>query len=288
MKIKMKKRLYDYTLWNLFLLTVGAGFVTFSVQNVAAPHGFLTGGIMGVSLLCTYITGDLMSATTWNLLFNIPLMIFSWFNVSRAFVIYTTYGTFAMSAWGMVLGNITIPIQDPLYACILSGVVYGLGCGIMLKTKGSSGGLDFIAAFLNQKWGVQFGSFSFMFNSVIFMTSVLSISPDLIIISFIQIFIVGQVTNYVVGMFNQRKSVFIITNKGQEICREIAKLGGRTTLVPAYGGYSHDAKEIILTITTKTQIKSLEELVFRYDPQALFSVEETFYAVGGQYRRISK
>ncbi len=284
----MKRRLYDYTLWNLFLLTVGAGFVTFAVQNVAAPHGFLTGGIMGVSLLCTYIFGNFMSATTWNLLFNIPLMVFSWFNVSRAFVIYTTYGTFAMSAWSVVLDGITIPIQDPLYACILSGVLYGIGCGVMLKTKGSSGGLDFIAAYVNQKWGVQFGSFSFMFNSVIFIDSAFSISPDLIIVSFIQIFIVGQVTNYVVGMFNQRKMVVIITNKGQELCREIAKYGGRTTLLPAYGGYSHEAKEIVITITAKTMIKFLEELVFRHDPHAMFTVEDTFYAVGGQYRRISK
>ena len=124
----MKRRLYDYTLWNLFLLTVGAGFVTFAVQNVAAPHGFLTGGVMGVSLLCTYIFGNFITATTWNLLFNIPLMLFSWFNVSRAFVIYTTYGTFAMSAWGIVLDGMTVPIQDPLYACILSGVLYSVGC----------------------------------------------------------------------------------------------------------------------------------------------------------------
>ena len=270
----MKRRLYDYTLWNLFLLTVGAGFVTFAVQNVAAPHGFLTGGVMGVSLLCTYIFGNFITATTWNLLFNIPLMLFSWFNVSRAFVIYTTYGTFAMSAWGIVLDGMTVPIQDPLYACILSGVLYGVGCGVMLKTKGSSGGLDFIAAYLNQKWGVQFGSFSFMFNCVIFMASAFSITPDL--------------TNHVVGMFNQRKMVVIITNKGQELCQEITKTGGRTTLLPAYGGYTHEAKEIVITITTKTAIKSLEELVFRHDPHAMFTVEDTFYAVGGQYRRISK
>lgn len=158
----------------------------------------------------------------------------------------------------------------------------------MLKTKGSSGGLDFIAAYLNQKWGVQFGSFSFVFNCVIFMASAFSITPDLIIISFIQIFIVGQVTNYVVAMFNQRKMVVIITNKGQELCQEITKTGGRTTLLPAYGGYTHEAKEIVITITTKTAIKSLEELVFRHDPHAMFTVEDTFYAVGGQYRRISK
>ncbi|MDE5681754.1 MAG: YitT family protein, partial [Mailhella sp.] len=96
------------------------------------------------------------------------------------------------------------------------------------------------------------------------------------------------VTNYVVGMFNQRKMVVIITNKGQELCREIAKYGGRTTLLPAYGGYSHEAKEIVITITAKTMIKFLEELVFRHDPHAMFTVEDTFYAVGGQYRRISK
>ncbi len=35
-------------------------------------------------------------------------------------------------------------------------------------------------------------------------------------------------------------------------------------------------------------IKFLEELVFRHDPHAMFTVEDTFYAVGGQYRRISK
>ncbi len=284
----MKKRLYDYTLWNLFLLTIGAGFITFSVQNVAAPHGFLTGGIMGVSLLCTYITGDFMAATTWNLIFNIPLMIFSWFNVSRSFVIYSIYGTVVMSLWGPVLNGIAVPIEEPLFACILSGVLYGVGCGIMLKTKGSSGGLDFIGVYINEKWGIQVGTFSFIFNSVVFSASIFSISLDLIIISFIQIFIVGQVTNYVVGMFNERKMIVIITNKGHELCHAIAKTGGRTTILPAYGGYSHESKEIVLTIISKTMIKTMEELVFRIDPSAIFSVEDTFYAVGGQYRRISK
>ncbi len=284
----MKKRLYDYTLWNLFLLTLGAGFITFSVQNVAAPHGFLTGGIMGVSLLCTYITGDFMAATTWNLIFNIPLMVFSWFNVSRSFVIYSIYGTVIMSLWGPILSGINVPIEEPLFACILSGVLYGVGCGIMLKTKGSSGGLDFIGVYINEKWGIQVGTFSFIFNSVVFSASIFSIALDLIIISFIQIFIVGQVTNYVVGMFNERKMIVIITNKGHELCQALAKTGARTTILPAYGGYSHEAKEIVLTIITKTMIKTMEELVFRTDPNAIFSVEDTFYAVGGQYRRISK
>lgn len=280
----LKRRLYDYPLWNIFLLTIGGICVTISVQSVAAPHGFLTGGVMGLSLLANYIVG-LFPSTTWNLFFNIPLLLFSLLKVSRSFVLYSIYGTVIITIVGIVLEDFVIPIQDPLYASILSGFLFGLGGGLMLRTRGSSGGLDLIAVYIYQKWNIQVGSSIFAFNVFLFSLSLTTISVDLVIISFIQIFIVKQVTNYVMTLFNQRKMVFVVTSKGQEICYAIAEQGGRTTILPAYGGYSHEAKEIVMTITTNATLRSLEELVFRYDPQAIFSVENTFYVAGGQYRK---
>ena len=280
----LKRRLYDYPLWNLFLLTIGAVFITISVQSVAAPHGFLTGGVMGFSLLANYAVG-LFSSTTWNLFLNVPLLLFGLLKVSRSFVIYSIYGTVVVTIAGIVLEGFVVPVENPLYASILSGVLFGLGGGLMLRTRGSSGGLDIVTVYIYQKWNIQVGSSTFFFNGVLFSISLLSISVDMVIISFIQIFIVKQVTNYVMTLFNQRKMVFVVTSKGQEICCAIAEQGGRTTLLPAYGGYSHDAKELVMTITTNSALRSLEELVFRHDPQAIFSVENTFYVSGGQYKK---
>lgn len=283
----MKKRLYDYFLWNIFILTVGALLVTLSVQSIAAPHGFLTGGVMGLGLLSTYITG-MFNGTTWNLFYNLPILFFGWVKISKRFIFYSIYGTFAISAWGIILGDYTVPVQDPLYASILSGVLFGGGGGMMLRTKGSSGGLDIIGVYLNERYGMSIGGFAFSFNVVLFSLSLISIRIDLIIVSFIQVFIVRQVMNYVIGMFNQRKMVFVVTSKGQEIAEAIAEQGGRTTILPAFGGYRHDTKEIIMTITTNATIRTLEELVFIHDPHALFSVENTFYVSGGQYKRESR
>lgn len=280
----LKRRLYDYPLWNLFLLTIGGVFITISVQSVAAPHGFLTGGVMGFSLLTNYMVG-IFPSTTWSLFFSIPLLLFGLLKVSRTFALYSVYGTVIVTVAGIFLEDFIIPIQDPLYASILSGFLFGLGGGLMLRTRGSSGGLDLVTVYIYQKWNIQVGSSTFAFNAALFTLSLTTISIDLVIISFIQIFMVKQVTNYVMTLFNQRKMVFVVTSKGQEICYAIAEQGGRTTLLPAYGGYSHEAKELVMTITTNATLRSLEELVFRHDPQAIFSVENTFYVAGGQYKK---
>ncbi len=283
----LKHRLYDYPLWNLFLLTVGALFITIGAQGVAAKHGFLTGGILGLSLLSEYVFG-LFQGTTWNLFFNIPLLLFSMVKFSISFVFYSIYGALTITIFGILLQDLVIPVQEPLYACILSGVLYGIGGGLMLRSKGSGGGLDLVTVHIYQKWNIPVGTSTFVFNTVLFCTSLAIISIDLVILSFIQVFIVKQVLNYVVALFNQRKIVWIVTNKGQEMCYAIAAQGGRTTIVPAYGGYSHDAREIIMTITTNTTVRGLEDLVFKLDPQAIFSVEDTFYVSGGQYKKVQK
>lgn len=282
-----KRRLYDYPLWNLFLLFAGSSLITLSVQSVAAPYGFLTGGIMGLGLLSNYLTG-FFDGTTWNFIYNIPLLIFGFIKISRSFILYTLFGTVCLTLWGFLLSDVIIPVQEPLYACIISGVLFGLGGGIMLRSKGSSGGLDILGVYLNQKWNMSIGGVAFAFNSAIFSVSLFTISVDMVIISFIQVFIVKQVTNYVLGMFNQQKMVFIVTSKGHDISDAIAKQGGRTTLMPAYGGYRHDNKEILMTITTNATIRALEEAVFQRDPDALFTVENTFYVSGGQYKKAKR
>jgi uncharacterized membrane-anchored protein YitT (DUF2179 family) len=45
--------------WNLFLIAAGAAVFAVGVKAVVVPHGLITGGITGVSLLCYYLTGVL-------------------------------------------------------------------------------------------------------------------------------------------------------------------------------------------------------------------------------------
>lgn len=282
-----KNKIVKHPIWNIFLLTIGGLFITIGVQSIAAPHGFLTGGTMGLGLLISY-NATFLSASVWNLILNIPLLIFAWISISKRFVLYSVYGTVIIAVWSSIIGSFVVPIDTNLYAAILSGMFMGIGNGIMLRSLGSSGGLDLVSVFLNQRFGIAMGMLPIIFNTFLFGIAAFTIDLDLIIVSFIQVFILLQVIDYVLGMFNRRKTVFIITSKGQEICNAIAADGGRATLLPAYGAYTQTAKEVIMTVTTNLTLRSLENLVFSYDSHALFTVESTFYVSGAQFARVSK
>ena len=277
-------RLAEAVWWNLLLLTAGSFLLATGVQSVAAAHGFLSGGILGVSLLLWYLTGA-FSVSLWYLVICLPICVWGWFFVGRRFLLYTAYGSLCTSLFGMLI-TFQIPVENELYAAVLAGVLNGAGAGIMLRTLGSAGGTDIVAVMLKERWNIPIGQFSFCFNAALFMAGAFTVSLDLIVASTISVFISANTLEYVLGMFNQRKMVFIISDHGEEICEAIIiSQGFGATMLRGKGGYLGSDREILLTVTNNMALKKLENLVFGIDPHALFVVENTFYVSGGQFAR---
>lgn len=279
-------RLAEAVWWNLLLLTIGGFLLATGVQAVAAPHGFLTGGILGAALLVWYAT-DILTVSWWYLLLCIPICVWGWFCVGRRFLLYTAYGTLCTSLFGMVI-DFHFPVENSFYAAVMAGVLNGTASGIMLRTLGCSGGTDIIAVALKQKWNIGIGQFSFAFNAGLFALASFTISLDMIIVSTIMVFIASNTLDYVLTAFNTRKMVVIISDHGEEICEAIiASERFGATLLRGKGGYSGTDREILLTVTSNVALKRLENLVFTIDPSALYIVENTFYVSGGQFARKS-
>ena len=237
--------------WNLLLLTTGAFLVTVCVKSVASSHDMLMGGILGVSLLTWHVT-QMLEPLIWYVIISIPIWIWGWFYVGRRFLLYTAYA----------------------------------GAGIMLRTLGSAGGTDVVAVMLKARWNIPIGQFSFAFNVLVFLAGSFLYKLDLIIASVIMMVISANTLAYVLGLFNRRKMVLIISERGEEVCEAIlATERFGVTLLRGKGAYSGTDKEILLTITNNVALKRLENLVYSVDPRALFVVENTFYVSGGQFAR---
>ena len=114
-------------------------------------------------------------------------------------------------------------------------------------------------------------------NICIFLVGAFSLSLDIIIASTIMMFISANTLEYVVGLFNHRKLVMIISEKGEEVSEAIlASERFGVTLIRGKGAYSGGDREILLTVTNNVALKRLENLVFMVAPKALFVVENTF------------
>jgi len=273
-------------IWNIFLITVGATFYAIGVQSITAPHGFVTGGVFGTGLLIWYAT-SLLTPALWYFIINIPLFFIAWFQIGRQFFLYSLYGT-ACTAIITTLIPFTIPIEDNFFAAVASGILCGAGAGIMLRTLGSGGGLDLVAVILNRKWNISIGLFYFAFNALLYLVATFTISIDLVIASFIQVFIASNVLEYVLRMFSNRKMVYIVSSRGEEIGEAIIAEGyAGATILHGHGAYSGSPREIILTVTSNIMLRRLENLVFQIDEHAMFIVENTFYVAGGKFPRKS-
>lgn len=269
-------------LWNLFLMTVGCFIYAVAAEGILVHHKFIIGGLYGTALLIFYQTNTL-SPPIWYLLLNIPLLIVGWIFLSRRFFFYSAYGVFTLTVFAEFL-NLNFMIHDQLYAAIAGGAICGFGSGIILRSRGSAGGLDIVAIILNQKFNIGVGKFFMAFNALLFSFILTQYKPDIVIASAILTFISSVCLDQVLTMFNQRKIVYILCENQDELVKCITdELNLGATLIEARGAYSGKHKQMVMTITNNLRLKRLEEKVFEIDPDALFIVENSFNVIGSNF-----
>jgi len=279
MKPSLRYPILSSIAWNLLLITAGAVVFSIGLKAIAIPHGFITGGISGLTLLFYYVSG-LLSPGLWYLLVNVPIFLIGWVFVSRRFFFYSLYGMAAL-ALAIDLVGFTFPIDEPILAVLAGGVLMGAGTGIILHSLGSAGGMDIVAIILNQKLNVRMGTFYFAFNIVLFAFSFGFLDADLVLYSLFMSFISSQTLDYVLTIFNQRKMVIVISDHNEKIAAEIqSRLNRGVTFLNGKGGYTGKAKQIILTVVHNYQLKRLEEAALSIDPGAFIITENTFNVLG--------
>lgn len=91
----------------------------------------------------------------------------------------------------------------------------------------------------------------------------------------------------VLAGFNRRKLAYVISDRSPEIADRIMKRVNRgVTLLRGRGAFSGREKEVILTITTMTELPQLKELIFAVDPDAFVVVNDTLEVLGHRHGRL--
>lgn len=281
----MNKRDFTYSIsWNLLQILFGSVLSAVALKGIALEHKLIPGGLFGASSLLFYSFGSL-SIAKWYVLLNIPMFMIAWRYISRRFLWYSLAAmitfTIAYSAIDVDLG-----IRNQLYAAVACGMLTGIGVGIVLRSLGSNGGLDVMAILLFQKFNIGIGKFYFIFNSILYIFSLIYLDIDLVIASIIMLSCTSFAMEYALALFNQRKVVFILSERSADISKKIQenlRIGG--TFLNGYGAYSGKPKPVLLTVINNIQLKRLEETVFSIDTDALFIVENTFSVLGKSFSK---
>jgi len=268
------------------MIAVGCIVFTYGMSAVMIPARLFSGGLAGIAMIIGYQVPSVDLGMVY-LLLNVPLIVLGWVFISRRFIAYTIFGTAFFSLAASMLRPKPVILADPLLAALLGGVICGFGCGLILKSIGSAGGLDILAIYLNRRFGIRVGTVAFAANASVIVAGGWMLDLNLALYSIILLFTCGWVTNTVVSGFNARMALIIVSDNSDIIARELlGKFNRGVTFLNGQGGFSKSPKRVILAVTTVTEVPKIKEMIFATDPKAFVVINNTFEVLGQRHGAI--
>ncbi len=259
--------------------------IAVAIQFVIVPAHLLTGGLSGIAIILHFITS--YPIWVWYIGLNIPVFIAGYKLASRRFTLYSFIGMMSLSGFLALLAplDIKLAVDDILLSALLGGTLNGLGVGLALVNRGSTGGLDIIAGIVHRIWGVNFGTTIFVTNGVVLAAALITSNIELTLYSALTMFVSSKMVDSVTSGFIAKKTVIVVSNKSDDIAHAILhRMHRGCTLLSGKGAYTGQREDIIMVTTGKTQIPRLKELIFHLDPHAFITITDTVEVYGRGFK----
>jgi uncharacterized membrane-anchored protein YitT (DUF2179 family) len=296
-----KEKLFSrewFRVWTL--ITVGAFILASGFVFFIDPHRIAPGGVYGIGIIVHYLTKGMFSWApegfpigTVGLILNIPLTIIGIKLLGPRFGVKTVIGFILTSifidAQHYLFGYEPL-VDDALLSSIFGGVLIGFGLGLIFKSKATSGGSDIIAMIIAKYPRLPLGQLMIYVDSAIVLIALAAFQDWKIpLYSWIVIYITGKVIDMTIQGVSYDKTLFIISDKYDEIRDKlIIDLDRGGTLINAVGMYKGQEKKIIFTNVSRREVHMLRDFIEQIDPRAFITVIDANEILGNGFKPIKE
>ncbi len=241
-------------------------------------HQLLSGGFSGIAMMIGYFTG-------WDigllyLLLNIPVLAWGYFAIGKFFVLLSMLSVLITSWLLQVIPINLVTDTDLLIGAVFGGVISGIGIGITLRAGGSTAGFDIIGSIVTQRYDVPLGSLLSVLNGlIIIIHGYLTHDWNLSLYSLISIYVTGKIVD-MIHVRHIKITAFIITNEKDKLLAQLLQRPRGVTLLQTTGAYSHQQRDMLMTVTTRYELAELKRVIKLIDPKAFVNIVETVDIIG--------
>ncbi|MEG1310755.1 MAG: YitT family protein [Romboutsia sp.] len=267
------------------LIVVGITLSAIGINAFLAPAKMLSGGLAGICVILNNLYG--LNQGLVSFLLNIPIFIIGSKFLDRKFLVISFINMIVFSAALGVTQDLYkyITMDDIMLQCIYGGILNGIGLGLVFKARASAGGLDIIAAIMKRKFSIPLKNTYLSVNFIIVCAGGFLFGPRLVMYTLISMYLTTVMMDVAKDIFDQTKSILLISEKNEEIAKCImSKMGTGVTFLEAEGAYTNNKKKIIYCIVSASQVAKLTELIYDKDESAFISVNNVEEVRGAGFR----
>nr|MBO4518017.1 YitT family protein [Clostridia bacterium] len=271
------------------IATVIAAFVSACALHVFVyPADFVPLGLEAVVTML-YSIFPSINAGYFNLLLNLPLIIFAIIRLNKKYVFFSVFFTLLSSLFLILLDEISFPqyLEDErLLAAIFAGIMLGIRTGLMLRIGSSTGGVDIIAVMFQKK----FPQVNIERIITVICLMLIGISYfvyddfNCILLGIIQMFISEKATTFILKDTRKAVKVEIITKHPERVREDIViNLRHSATITKGQGLYSGEDYYTVVSVLNLYQMADLINIIKGYKDTFVFYTE--VQGVFGNFRR---
>ena len=270
---------------NFLFLTVAGIINAIGVTVFLAPVKLYDSGISGTSMLLSQITPDFFSLSFFLLVLNIPLFLYGLKRQGTVFTVYSVFTViiYSLSAW-LITDVLPIDVSiasplagsDLLLCALFGGIISGLGSGLAIRFGGAMDGIEVMAVIFAKRLGITVGTFVMIYNVILYIICGIAINSWILpLYSIVTYMAALKTVDFIVEGIDRSKSVLIVTENSEEICRSLSDTFEQgMTIMDAKGYYSDSQKKVIYIVLNRFQIGRMKDIVHILDPSAYISISE--------------
>lgn len=263
---------------------VGAAIIAIGFNVFLLPNQVASGGVSGISTILHGLFG-------WNpgivqYAFNIPLFIAGVLLLGKKFGIKSFIGTITLPFIVLLTNSWETWTDNPLLGALFGGIVIGLGIGLVFKGNASTGGTDLLAQIITKFTGLSLGTSVLLIDGVIAISAAIVFDLEKGLYALIGLYVTTKTIDIIQLGFSQSKMVYIITLKQDEVREAIyAEINRGVTKLPAIGGYTGEARPVLMVVVYQTEFTKLKQLIKSVDPSAFVIVSDAYEVLGEGFKR---
>ena len=278
MKKKMKKQLID-----LIQILVGNICIAFAVNTLILEHGIICGGVSGIASAAEYYFQIPVSLVV--AILNLGLLFLGLWAFGKGFAMSIAISTFAFPIFLECFDRIPALhgyLDDSLLAMVIGGCLVGVGIGIVIKAKASTGGIEILAQFIHKKFHVPVHIVLNIMDVGVLILQIFYSNTTNVIYGIIMTFVTSAMLKKTLLSGRSLIQLTIISDYYDEIREMILHdMDAGVTMMLSEKGYTRADSKLITSVIPYQKLPRIKERVLEIDSMAFIIVAKV-EEVGGQ------
>ena len=262
--------------WKSILLNIiGSSMLAFGVCAFIMPYNLIVGGATGISLIVHRLTSIPVSLIA--MIINVVVLPIGYVMGGKKLVAGSVLSSLvypmALAVFERI-PNLSNIADSVILAALFGGIVCGAGIGLVMKSGGSTGGVDIPVILISKILHVPVATVMNMTDTCIMLGQIPISGVTNILYGIVYTYIMTHALDTFLTWGEERMRITVVSEQYEQIRWALIENDFGVTMVYAESGYTKTPIQKVESVMRSSDCRKAQQIIESVDPVAFITIEK--------------